>query len=669
MALTRTRNIRVPEQALDAERAHGILDPAGILPDWTADERAALLRQALFDPATYGRVRFHHRSIQEYLAARRLFTLKQRGMTMAALYRLLFARQYGVDVVLPSMAPMAAWLALWIPEVMKSLLMREPETLLEHGDPESLTTESRIKTLRAFATMYGTGQWRGLNIPIDEVRRLAHPDLDPTLRELWETSSGNSDVRELLLELIWKGASRECVDLALVAALEQSFDPYHRLLGIWALATVGCTTELAVIARHMVSNPGHWPTGLAARATPSLFPAVLSVFDLLTIAQRAPDGKRPNDGIGLPLKEICGDILATDPLAIERRQGLVALILSGRHDEEPYDITGSFDHLVPALATLCARQLRTSGAVDPALIHASAVAGRFGHREAEEEIGTLRSAIAAIPALRESIFWAELALADYLLPESNTLVRLFRVQEATLLTGWLPSDLPWLLKAAGDQTHPERREAALEIVIRIPDAAHIGPSKLDALRRAVVDDEVLSAHLTTALNPGPAKHWAELEATHRQRVAGERFEEEISLLHWDAWRQEVRADPLRAFAPAFIGANADQILFWLRRARSWANRRWQDEEMLAAAFGPDVARLFLTELKRRWRQLAVPTGQSDMLGWSNSQIQAALISVEVEAKEAGWASRLSQSEATIATAVALNMVNGFADWLTELTEW
>ena len=72
LALTRTRTIRSPDQALDRRRADGVLDAATILPDWTPAERQALLRRALFDPATYGCVRFHHRSVQEYLAAQRL---------------------------------------------------------------------------------------------------------------------------------------------------------------------------------------------------------------------------------------------------------------------------------------------------------------------------------------------------------------------------------------------------------------------------------------------------------------------------------------------------------------------------------------------------------------------------------------------------------------------
>ena len=107
LSLTRTRSIRSPEQALDADRADGVLDPDQILPDWSAAERKALLRRALFDPATYGRVRFHHRSTQEYLAARRLRSLRKRGMSTKALLRLLFATRYDVEVVFPSMRAVA----------------------------------------------------------------------------------------------------------------------------------------------------------------------------------------------------------------------------------------------------------------------------------------------------------------------------------------------------------------------------------------------------------------------------------------------------------------------------------------------------------------------------------------------------------------------------------
>ena len=117
-----------------------------------------MLRRALFDPATYGRVRFHHRSVQEYLAARRLRTLRDKGMSTRALFRLLFAERYGVEVVFPSMRAIAAWLALWDEDARKELVGREPEVLLSFGDPGTLELQARIDLLRAFVERYGKGR-------------------------------------------------------------------------------------------------------------------------------------------------------------------------------------------------------------------------------------------------------------------------------------------------------------------------------------------------------------------------------------------------------------------------------------------------------------------------------------------------------------------------------
>ena len=47
-----------------------LLDPAGVLPDFEAREQRALLARAIFDEATYGRVRFHHRAVREISALR-----------------------------------------------------------------------------------------------------------------------------------------------------------------------------------------------------------------------------------------------------------------------------------------------------------------------------------------------------------------------------------------------------------------------------------------------------------------------------------------------------------------------------------------------------------------------------------------------------------------------
>src|SRR5260370_40247840 len=89
------------------------LDVSKILHNWGAETRATLLERPLFGFASYGRVRFHHRSVVEFLAAKRLDALLGRGVSIKSIKRLLFTETaHGVRTVRPSMRPSAAWLGL-----------------------------------------------------------------------------------------------------------------------------------------------------------------------------------------------------------------------------------------------------------------------------------------------------------------------------------------------------------------------------------------------------------------------------------------------------------------------------------------------------------------------------------------------------------------------------
>jgi len=70
LTLAKSLTLRTPGDTPDPSLAAGALDPVMILDDWTGAERNALMRRGIFVPSTYGRVRFHHRSTQEYLTAR-----------------------------------------------------------------------------------------------------------------------------------------------------------------------------------------------------------------------------------------------------------------------------------------------------------------------------------------------------------------------------------------------------------------------------------------------------------------------------------------------------------------------------------------------------------------------------------------------------------------------
>ncbi|NQV57110.1 MAG: hypothetical protein HQ503_14715, partial [Rhodospirillales bacterium] len=58
-------NIRVPDGA-DSSKGIPLRE---VLPDWDDNKQATLLSRPIFDEAIYGSVRFHHRSVREYLTA------------------------------------------------------------------------------------------------------------------------------------------------------------------------------------------------------------------------------------------------------------------------------------------------------------------------------------------------------------------------------------------------------------------------------------------------------------------------------------------------------------------------------------------------------------------------------------------------------------------------
>ncbi len=92
----------------DAEARSGAdgLDPRIILDDWSDDEVVTLLERPLFGFASYGRVRFHNRSIIEFLAAEHLRELIALGTPVSTVKRLLFVNpNVGAPAVKPTMRP------------------------------------------------------------------------------------------------------------------------------------------------------------------------------------------------------------------------------------------------------------------------------------------------------------------------------------------------------------------------------------------------------------------------------------------------------------------------------------------------------------------------------------------------------------------------------------
>ncbi len=139
MTLAKTFTVIAPGQEPDPTLVAGALDPDALLTDWATTESNALLRRGIFAPSTYGRIRFHHRSTQEYLTACWLKRLLDKGCQCSEIFGLIFTERYGVETVAPSLRSAAAWLALHFPDIRDEIIRREPHRARGryHASPKS----------------------------------------------------------------------------------------------------------------------------------------------------------------------------------------------------------------------------------------------------------------------------------------------------------------------------------------------------------------------------------------------------------------------------------------------------------------------------------------------------------------------------------------------------
>ena len=677
LALTRTRTLRSPEQTLDSDRSDGVLEPARILPDWTEAERQALLRRALFDPATYGRVRFHHRSVQEYLAAQRLKALRDRGMSTRALFRLLFAERYGVAVVLPSMRAITAWLALWDEAVCRELIEREPEALLSLGDPATLGIAARKDLVRRFAARYGKGGRHGLHIPIAEVGRLAHSDLASVIRECWNNEPTSREVRELLVELIRRGPVEDCADLALHAAHDADWHPGHRTIAIRALLACGCNDRVRDIATAMLDQPDPWPDGTVYGVAADLFPGIITADDLITLVEQRPEPTDSFLGFGDVLLRIAETIAPRSEESAALRKQMADLVWRGREPvQESYEIHSRFGYLAPALATLCHRQLsEASGSPHDGLIRASVVASRFSGNglDAYKPVSDLGERFRDNARLRNDAFWTELMFMDEIVPTGGAWSRFDQTQTNSLIAPIDKPDRSWLLAALADKSRPERRAVALHALMEIWPQQGRDASELDAIRDAMKGDTELGRILekyTAPPNQIGAIERMKQRRQDRQREADIR--ETQRLEDWKQWRAELLADPDDAFSEEKQAATVDRLFSWLKKRRQHRNpfNVW-DRNALINAFSPRVADRAEQMIRRLWRTVP-PILWSEQLPDNRNKIPLQVIfgfsGVAAEAATPGWTASLSPAEARTAAAYATFELQGFAPFLADLVE-
>lgn len=675
LAATLTRKLTIRHSA-EADR-HGPeddqpLDPATVLPDWAAPQRTTLLERSLFGFASYGRVRFHHRSVIEYLAAQRLKYLREQGMPFKALRRMLFAdTAQGTTVVRPSMVPVAAWVALDDPMIFAELLKYEPSALFNHGDPESLSPSQRQQALRAYVEHYGGGGSRGMSVPRIQVTRFAGPDLGDEILALWNGGIENEEVRDLLLSLIEIGQIKECSNLAYAVAFDTSLEINERLDGLNALIGLE-DPRLSDVCKSLVEDSSTWPNRLSRWAVVRLFPEHLSVEQLGVVLSRISESKQAVGDISYTLPLIIDRAELSDLVLEELRQRLTALLEEKlTWDEEKWPHLRTERHfVVPALASTCVR-LFDRGIRTDELLRSAIIAYRLTDRDSgfSESRKSLRDVfVDADTGLREAFFLADDAFLEALKPQADAFHRYFRVasHDGTIIPE-ISRDNGWLTALLSDQGRPPGlRAMVLEALTRMRGTTS-WEDHLAALKLHVADLPDLVGMLDELAKPRKPRpsveKWERDEAKRKNQEARRQAKARAS---WMAFWKEIGATPDSVFADGKSDNTAWNLWRAMKRSGDESRETGWNRRFVERHFGKEVADRIRQAFMKFWRG-DTPTMRSeraaDAKGTYLIRWQLGLAAIHAESEDAEWATKLTDDEARLALRYVPIQLNGFPAWL------
>lgn len=682
LTLGKSFTLRAPGNEADPSLATGALDPAHILPEWTPAKRNALLRRGLFAPATYGRIRFHHRSSQEYLTAKWLDRLLRAGCPHAEMFNLLFAERYGVETVVPSLRVIAAWLALWHTEIRQELIKREPLILLGYGDPGSLSPESREQILLAYASKQVIGETADDRLENRDLWMFATEQLAPAILKAASINK-RDDFHFDLLRLIREGAIKGAVSLARSVALDEKSNDHYRIVAMDALEVCGDEATIAKIAKRFLKNPAAASARLASSFSASFYPKYLCTHDLLKIIENAKSaGPYSSDGFGYHLKEIYAKAPDNAARAALLR-GLADLCLSKpfiddfrRTSARYVDLTR---HML-GLADLELQRLKVAAHPDY-FIRMLMVVERSGRDGSNDEAKQhLAQRIRANTALNRDLMWVDVDEQRANSSRYGAVTRHWQVLVGanSRLWGLAERDLPWLFDDLRTRPNLDDRQVALSCLIEILSESGQLAAQAAQLRTAIGTEAVLLAELSAALTPPPAQTPDRTHALHMAfyELQG-RYQRVKDKESWIAFREEILANPQLLRDPNLLSSWTKGILR-LQTLQRWLQFRTGSDEgnvalqwrLLEEGFSREVAEAFRDGMKILWRlvkpvrPIKKPGGLMTIKG--PSLLAFAAVGMEA-ANDADWPANLSEKEMRLAARHGCRAEQTYPDWIDLLT--
>jgi hypothetical protein len=674
--MVQKQTIRVPD---GAENPEG-LPITRILRKWDEKDCAVLLSRPIFDEAIYGAVRFHHRSVREYLAAEWLNELLGQQTSRAAIEQLFFREQYGREVIVPSLRPLLPWMLILNERIRVRALRLAPELVFEGGDPSQLPLDTRRQLLREICARVATNPSSRATTDYAAVQRFASAELADEVARLLKEHASNSDILWLLLRMIWQGQMSALLPAAKGVALDPKSSKYPRIAAFRAVAAIGSDADFAEVRaaflNERVTLNRDWLAELINNTKPSQESANWLVAAVAKTRRReefTTDGLKPalaNFVEQAALSEITVLVAGLSKLLAKRP------VVERRHCE----ISVRYGWLAQIIATGLQRLIQER---HEAVFHAQTLDAlrrhvmANDHHDYELQKADLRlpELVQSWPELNERLFWFEVACSrKERKKKRERLTNWWHVSWGGSLWAWREQDFPRVLGYIQSRPALDDKLVALSLAFDLYRRSGRLPRHRVAMWKAVTGTPELEAQLHQYLHPPRLppgeRSWKSSEQRWKKRRE-ERARKDAE--HHEKWRIYLAENIEKLREPGLSKpSDISNAQYYLQQQMEddEGKRRWRGGSWKSLIFrhGEAVAQAFRDGAISYWRR-NTPKLRSEGAEANRTLFSTifGLTALEMEAEDtASWPNGLNSQEAEIATRYAIYELNGYPAWMPKL---
>jgi hypothetical protein len=684
--LMHQQNIKVP----DGSNNNFGFDTKLVLPDWDSTKLVTLLGRPVFDEGPYGGVmRFHHRSVREFLTAEWFSELLINGASRSKIESLFFKEQYGLQVIVSSMRPVLSWLVLFDEEIRNRVCKVEPEVLFEGGDPSQLPQSVRADVLQNVCKKIDA-QTTGHSVSgYSAVKLFANADIAADVKKLIKKYKNNSEITSFLMRMIWQGQISSALPEAKLFASDDKVEKYTRIAAFRAVKEIGTDHDFQEVLGSLLSQKDNLDRRLLAEVIDLLDGSVAAIGWVFEALDKANEKKQySTDGLSFSLVNFA-DRLNEDETVLFIKKVHEYLEKKPVIERRFCEVSKRFGWLMNSGARAVEKLIliKNQNALndDSLSILAKLVPfkdyAEFQDRSLKNDISELAN---DWPDLKHAIFWkdVEVTRKNLFFKKGERLT--YSWQAFTMNSHWWfeGKDFDRIASQISAKEFLDDKLVALSLAFRIyeDNENNEKPSEyIDQLKLAVSGQPELEERIALLINPPePSAQQKKMQkreekwAREDQKRKNKKLKNKVKSLKYlqDNVNDLKDKDLLKDAFGKGVCLNAQRYL--LNRMRelkdnssSWTQANWKD---LIPDFGQEIAQSFRDGLLLSWRfYKPALRSENDEEDGTPSAIIFGLSGLEIESREVeNWPENISENDAELACRYAFQELNGFPSWFPKL---